>query len=118
MLRRPTPEAELNPLRTIELMALRELGRGLATDADLRTLGTMTRISQALARAGIGPEVVPMLDAVGAMQYVWHGEGWGAEPATIEALVCVLDAYDEQRRLATQAEYERAIWRAKHGYAP
>jgi DNA-binding FadR family transcriptional regulator len=101
MMSKPTAPADLESLRTIELMSLGALAAGRASPRDLRTLRRMVAIAAAMGRAGIGPEVLPLAQVIQS--------GALAPDDLVQALRDLLALYDQQREVASRADYERAI---------
>lgn len=110
----PTPDADLQPLRLGELLALGDFEAGRAGARAWHDLDDMARVAAELAVMGIGPEVLPLARA--AIR-VLHTVATVDPPLRIDAadlapLLDLQDAHDQQRRLASRAEFIEANARA------
>ena len=102
-------------LRAAELIALAMLREGTATAREWRLIERTCRIAAELARAGIGPEVQPLCAEVAAA--LRESGAARLQAAALAALVELVDLHEQQRRLATRAELERAVSRVVAGLA-
>lgn len=114
---KPTPDADLRAMQAGELLALAEFEAGTAAGLAWHDLDDMTRVALELARVGIGPEVMPV--AVAAAQALRSVQacqgGLRIDPCHLVHLRDLQAAHDQQRRLATRAEFIAANMRALQG---
>lgn len=104
---RPLPETELQDLRIRELLALRDLAEGCNNSpAAWRVLAELTMAAIELARAGIGAELLPLAAAAedALVRTAARPRPMCAANDDVQRLRDLLDAHDEQRRIATRAE--------------
>jgi hypothetical protein len=92
-------QAQLEETRIAEILAIAAVEAGTANAHDLKRLAFMARMGQELAKDGIGPEVLPLCDAI------LRG---GFDAATLRDL---MDMHDQQREIATPTQYLRAMGR-------
>lgn len=92
-------QAQLEETRISELLAIAAVEAGTANVHDLKRIDFMVRMAQELAKDGIGPEVLPLCDAILRGGFV---------AATLREL---LDLHDQQRETATPTQYLRAMGR-------
>ncbi len=92
-------QAQLEETRISELLAITAVEAGTANAHDLKRLAFMARMGQELAKDGVGPEVLPLCDAI------LRG---GFDAATLREL---LNLHNQQREIATPAQYFRAMGR-------
>lgn len=107
----PLPAAELRADRVRELRALAAFEVDQASPVDWVHLAHMTRVAHALAGAGVGPECLPITAAVWtALQAAWRDPGpMGLGSDGLDLVRELLALHDDQRRMASRAEYGRAV---------
>ena len=93
-------QAQLDETAIAELFALQALQAGTATPDDLRRLTFMVEMSRQLGRIGIGPEALPLCDAITA-----------ANGFDLPLLRDLMGLHGQQREAATAAQYLRAMYR-------
>ena len=112
-----TPESELAFLRTRELASIDAFRMGKAGLQEWSDVSALQRITETMARAGIGPEALPV--CAEAQQHLVESakrfESIGKMGATGQALQCWRDLFeyhDLQRSSIPRSEYERMLTRA------
>ena len=107
----PVPASELCADRARELLALAAFEAGQASPVEWVHLAHVTRIAHALAGAGVGPECLPITTAVWAtLQAAWRDPGpMGMGAEGLDLVRDLLALHDDQRRMASRAEYGRAV---------
>lgn len=110
--RKPTAAADLVSIRMREAWAVGAFAEGTATMQAWHDVDRAQRVAAALGRAGIGPEALPLAEAVAqALARSWRaGEAMAMEAEGLAQVRELLRVHDAQREAATRAEYERAIW--------
>jgi hypothetical protein len=93
---------DLVAVQIVELLSLEALTRGQATPHDLGMLRRVVLLSAALASAGVGPEVLPLVN-------IAHGRAL-TSPMMTEVLRELVELHDQQRAAVSRAEYEAAIY--------
>jgi len=97
----PISGAALRDLRIVELMSLEALTLGQATPTDLGMLRRVVVLAKTLADAGIGPEVLPLVDIA------WQRPL--TEPLMVDVLRELVALHDQQREAVSRGEYEGAV---------
>lgn len=109
-----TPKHELDRLRFRELAAIKAFSAGQATEMEWHEMVALMVIARNMARAGIGPEVLPVcqevnrhlveakdrFDRIGKMGLTGPG---------LQAIRDLYDYHDLQRQSVSRSEYETAI---------
>jgi hypothetical protein len=114
-----TTEADLDKLRLRELSAIESFSKGCATPFDFRDLCDMLNLAQTLGETGVGPEVLPVCEAVEAelLAAKERHDQTGRLGITGEGLRALRDLYayhDLQRTSIDRSQYERAISRTRN----
>lgn len=107
-------ESRLDKLRLRELSAIEAFAKGNATPNDFRDLCDMLNLAETMANGGIGPEVLPVCEAVQAELLAAKDryEAKGRMVLTAAGLTALRDLYeyhDLQRTSIALSEYEKAI---------
>lgn len=109
-----TPRPTLDKLRFLEYSALEAITKGNGTIQDWRTLVDVLNLSEVMAKAGIGPEVLPICEKAqealhkAAMHYqktlhmVLDYKG-------IEALRDLIEYADLQQASISRSEFEKYV---------
>lgn len=109
-----TPRPTLDKLRFLEYSALEAMTKGNGTIHDWRTLVDVLNLSEVMAKAGIGPEVLPICEKAqeslhkAAMHYqktlhmVLDYQG-------IESLRDLIEYADLQQASISRSEFERYV---------
>lgn len=110
MHQRPAPAAGTVHQRAGELLALADFERGTAGQRSAQDVLDMMLVSSALARQGIGAEVLPMLDQLAVVLKRVHA---GPHPMRLagdelQLLRDVQALFDQQRGMASEAEFVTA----------
>lgn len=93
-------QAQVEETAIAELFALQALESGMATPYDLGRLAFMIKMARELGRMGIGPEALPVCDALAA-----------AKRFDLTVLRELMGLHSQQREAATAAQYFRAMYR-------
>lgn len=112
--RKPTAAADLVTIRMREAWAVGAFSDGTATVQAWHDVDRAQRVAAALGRAGIGPEALPLAEAVAqALALIWRvGGAMRLDAEGLAQMRELLAVHDAQREAATRAEYEAAIWSA------
>jgi hypothetical protein len=109
-----TPRPTLDKLRFLEYSALEAITKGNGTIHDWRTLVDVMNLSEVMAKAGIGPEVLPICEKAqeslhkAAMHYqktmrlVLDSQG-------IQALRDLIEYADLQQGSISRSEFEKYV---------
>ena len=114
-----TTEADLDKLRLRELAAIEAFAKGVATPHDFRDLCDMLNIAETMGQIGIGPEVLPVCEAVQESllrakdQYELDGR-MTLTAAGLKALRDLYEFHDLQRTAVDRSTYERAIQKTRN----
>lgn len=109
-----TPERELNSLRVRELQAIQAFTDGHATLTHWQDIADMLNIAEAMARGGVGLEVLEVCEAAQSalMSAAKRFEKWRKMELTPSQLQAVRELYgyhDLQRQSISRSEYEGFI---------
>lgn len=100
---KPLSGPDLQALRILELMSLDALARGQATPQDLGVLRRLVVLAAALAEAGIGPEVLRLVEIVRRRRLT--------EPMMADVLHELVALHDQQRVAVSRGVYEAEVAR-------
>ena len=109
-----TPRQTLDKLRLTEYAALESMTKGSGTVQDWRTLVDVLNLSETMARAGIGPEVLPICQKAqdtlhkSAMRYQ-ETMRMGLDGVGIQAIRDLIEYADLQQGSVTRSEFERFV---------
>jgi len=109
-----TPRQTLDKLRLTEYAALESMTKGSGTVQDWRTLVDVLNLSETMARAGIGPEVLPICQKAqdtlhkSAMRYQ-ETMRMGLDGVGIQAIRDLIEYADLQQGSVTRSEFERYV---------
>jgi hypothetical protein len=109
-----TPRQTLDKLRVLEYSALDAMTKGLGTVQDWRTLVDVLNLSEVMAKAGIGPEVLPVCakaqDALhkAALRYQ-ETMRMGFDGTGIQAVRELIEYADLQQGSISRAEFEQYV---------
>ena len=92
-------QAQLEETRIAELLAIAAVEAGTANAHDMKCIEFMVRMAQELAKDGIGPEVLPLCDAI------LRG---GFDAATLREL---LNLHNQQRGISSPTQFLKAMGR-------
>jgi len=114
-----TQRDKLDKLRMLEYSALEAITKGNGTIYDWRTLVDVLNLSETMARAGIGPEVLPVCEKAqqalheaairyqSTMRLGLSGEG-------IQAIRELIQYADLQQSSISRSEFEKYIQKTKN----
>jgi hypothetical protein len=114
-----TQRDKLDKLRTLEYSALEAITKGQGTVQDWRTLVDVLNLSETMARAGIGPEVLPVCQKAqeslhkAAMRYQETFK-MGLDGAGIQAVRELISYADLQQSSISRSEFEKYIQKTKN----
>lgn len=108
---KPTNGAWLLGLRIAEREAVAALVEGSACHENARTIRAMVQTAGRLARAGIGPELLHLVERAEALALrIERGAYRLADPDDAADLLALVDLADDQRALTDRATFERLRW--------
>jgi hypothetical protein len=104
--------ADLSRLQASELVSLSSLASGRGTATDWVCFCDVSNVSEVMAKAGIGVEVIPVAAlaqvALAEMYMRWKAtKQWGATPDEAAVLRELYAYHDLQRQSVTRGEYVR-----------
>lgn len=109
-----TPRQTLDKLRFLEYSALEAITKGMGTIQDWRTLVDVLNLSEVMAKAGVGPEVLPVCQKAqealhkAAMRYQ-ETMRMGLDGEGIQALRELLEYADLQQASISRSEFEKYV---------
>jgi hypothetical protein len=109
-----TPRKTLDKLRFLEYSALDAITKGMGTIQDWRTLVDVLNLSEVMAKAGVGPEVLPVCQKAqealhkAAMRYQ-ETTRMGLDGEGIQALRELLEYADLQQASISRSEFEKYV---------
>jgi len=114
-----TTEADLDKLRLLELAAIEAFAKGVAKPSDFRDLCDLLNIAETMGQMGIGPEVLPVCEAVqdALLKAKDQYEACGRMTLTAAGLKALRDLYefhDLQRTAVDRSTYERGIAKTRN----
>lgn len=114
-----TPEEQLDKLRLRELSAIDNFSHDRATPFDFRDLCDMLNLAETMGLSGIGPEALPVCEAVQAHLLASKAEHdkSGRLPMSQEGIDALHDLYalhDLQRTSVDRSQFERSIDRTRN----
>lgn len=110
---------DLDKLRMRELSAIESFRAGTGTPSDFRDIADMLNLAQTMGEMGIGPEVLPVCEAVESQLLrakAQHDEQ-GRMTLTalgLKALRDLFEFHDLQRTSVDRSAYERAIQKTRN----
>ena len=114
-----TPRATLDKLRFLEYAALDAITKGMGTVQDWRTLVDVLNLSEVMAKAGLGPEVLPVCAKAqeglhkAAMRFQETGK-MGLDGPSITAIRDLIEYADLQQASISRAEFERYVQKTRN----
>lgn len=114
-----TPRQTLDKLRFLEYAALDAITKGMGTIQDWRTLVDVLNLSEVMAKAGIGPEVLPVCakaqDALhkAAMRYQ-ETMRMGLDGPGIQAIRELISYADLQQASISRSEFEKYVQKTRN----
>lgn len=114
-----TPRATLDKLRFLEYSALDAITKGMGTVQDWRTLVDVLNLSEVMAKAGLGPEVLPVCAKAqealhkAAMRYQ-ETMRMGLDGPGIQAVRELISYADLQQASISRAEFERYVQKTRN----
>jgi hypothetical protein len=114
-----TAEADLDKLRMRELAAIESFSKGVATPQDFRDLCDLLNVAETMGEMGIGPEVLPVCEAVESQLLRAKGQYEAAGRMTLtslglKALRDLYEFHDLQRTAVDRSTYEKAIQKTRN----
>lgn len=108
--RRQVVDADLLKLRLAEELALQEFEAGTARHRAWRDLMAVQLAAEELARAGIGAEMATLLQETRPLLMCMAAGPWpaAADAGAIAALRHLQQLHDQQRSMASKAEFDAA----------
>jgi len=109
-----TPRATLDKLRFLEYSALDAITKGQGTVQDWRTLVDVLNLSEVMAKAGLGPEVLPVCAKAqealhkAAMRYQ-ETKRMGLDGPGIQAIRDLIEYADLQQASVSRSEFEKYV---------
>lgn len=109
-----TPRETLDKLRFLEYSALDSMTKGSGTVSDWRTLVDVLNLSEVMAKAGIGPEVLPVCEKAqdalhkAAMRYQATMK-MGFDGVGIQAVRELIQYADLQQGSISRSEFEKYV---------
>ena len=109
-----TPRETLDKLRFLEYSALDSMTKGSGTVSDWRTLVDVLNLSEVMAKAGIGPEVLPVCEKAqdalhkAAMRYQATMK-MGFDGVGIQAIRELIQYADLQQGSISRSEFEKYV---------
>lgn len=110
---------DLDKLRMRELSAIESFRAGTGTPADFRDIADMLNLAQTMGEMGIGPEVLPVCEAVQdfLMSAKEQHDAAGmmtVSTADLKDLRDLFEFHDLQRTSVDRSAYERAIQKTRN----
>ena len=109
-----TPRQTLDKLRVLEYSALDSMTKGTGTVQDWRILVDVLNLSEVMARAGVGPEVIPVCEKAqdalhkAAMRYQATMR-MGFDGVGIQAIRELIEYADLQQGSICRSEFEKYV---------
>ena len=109
-----TPRETLDKLRFLEYSALDSMTKGSGTVSDWRTLVDVLNLSEVMAKAGIGPEVLPVCEKAqdalhkAALRYQATMK-MGFDGVGIQAVRKLIQYADLQQGSISRSEFEKYV---------
>ena len=109
-----TPRETLDKLRFLEYSALDSMTKGSGTVSDWRTLVDVLNLSEVMAKAGIGPEVLPVCEKAqdalhkAALRYQATMK-MGFDGVGIQAIRELIEYADLQQGSISRSEFEKYV---------
>ena len=109
-----TPRETLDKLRFLEYSALDSMTKGSGTVSDWRTLVDVLNLSEVMAKAGIGPEVLPVCEKAqdalhkAALRYQATMK-MGFDGVGIQAVRELIQYADLQQGSISRSEFEKYV---------
>jgi hypothetical protein len=113
-----TQRDKLDKLRMLEYSALEAITKGQGTVTDWRTLVDVLNLSETMAKAGVGPEVLPICEKAqtslhkAAMRYQ-ETLSMGLDGEGIKACRDLIEYADLQQGSIPRSDFERYIQKTK-----
>ena len=113
-----TQRDKLDKLRMLEYSALEAITKGQGTVTDWRTLVDVLNLSETMAKAGVGPEVLPICEKAqtslhkAAMRYQ-ETMKMGLDGEGIKACRDLIEYADLQQGSIPRSDFERYIQKTK-----
>ena len=113
-----TPRHILDKLRFTEYAALDAITKGMGTVSDWRVLVDVLNLAETFARAGVGPEVLPVCQKAqeslhkAALRFQESGR-LGLDGVGIQAIRDLLEYADLQQASVSRAEFERYVQKTR-----
>ena len=113
-----TQRNKLDKLRMLEYSALEAITKGQGTVTDWRTLVDVLNLSETMAKAGVGPEVLPICEKAqtslhkAAMRYQ-ETMKMGLDGEGIKACRDLIEYADLQQGSIPRSDFERYIQKTK-----
>jgi len=109
-----TPRPTLDKLRFLEYSALEAITKGNGTIQDWRTLVDVLNLSEVMAKAGIGPEVLPICEKAQeslhkAAMYYQKTMRMVLDSQGIQALRDLIEYADLQQGSISRSEFEKYV---------
>jgi hypothetical protein len=114
-----TPRQTLDKLRFLEYSALEAITKGNGTVQDWRTLVDVLNLSEVMAKAGIGPEVLPICEKAqeslhkAALRYE-ETKKMGLDGVGISALRELISYADLQQGSISRSEFEKYVQKTRN----
>ena len=114
-----TPRQTLDKLRFMEYSALEAITKGNGTIQDWRTLVDVLNLSEVMAKAGIGPEVLPICEKAqeglhkAAMRFQETGK-MGLDGSSISVIRDLIEYADLQQGSISRSEFEKYVQKTRN----
>ena len=113
-----TDRDKLDKLRVMEYSALEAITKGMGTIQDWHTLTEVLNLSETMARAGVGPEVLPVCETAqkalheAALRFQKTGK-LGLTGEGIQSVRELIQYADLQQSSISRSEFERYIQKTR-----
>jgi hypothetical protein len=113
-----TPRQTLDKLRFLEYAALDAITKGMGTIQDWRTLVDVLNLSEVMAKAGIGPEVLPVCAKAqealhkAALRFE-ETKKMGLDGLGIQAIRELIEYADLQQGSISRSEFEKYVQKTR-----
>jgi hypothetical protein len=113
-----TPRQTLDKLRFLEYAALDAITKGMGTIQDWRTLVDVLNLSEVMAKAGIGPEVLPVCAKAqetlhkAALRFE-ETKKMGLDGPGIQAIRELIEYADLQQGSISRSEFEKYVQKTR-----
>jgi hypothetical protein len=113
-----TDREKLDKLRVMEYSALEAITKGMGTIQDWHTLTEVLNLSETMARAGVGPEVLPICEKAqkalheAALRFQKTGK-LGLTGEGIQSVRELIQYADLQQSSISRSEFERYIQKTR-----